>query len=239
MPSQSLLGSPLLLVGRDGELGVLHEQLAAALAGHGSLVLTGGEAGIGKTALADALCRDAEAQGALVLTGRCYDLTQTPPYGPWVGVFGQYHRADRLPAPPPAFAHRGTIGAVASQAALFREVTAFVAEFAAVDALTAEERARPDLAAVVEPTTGAGTLVLWVPRVGRLTEAQVRGEAFVADPAARDAQGIVQPAIIDAFSGLGDLYARLGSQRRRCRRTTMRGPGTMRWAILSSPSPSS
>ena len=56
--------------------------LAAALAGQGSLVLIGGEAGIGKTALAEALCREAAEQGALVLVGRCYDLTETPPYGP-------------------------------------------------------------------------------------------------------------------------------------------------------------
>ena len=60
----------------------------AALAGHGSLVLIGGEAGIGKTALAEALCREAAEQGALVLVGRCYDLTETPPYGPWVELFG-------------------------------------------------------------------------------------------------------------------------------------------------------
>src|SRR6476660_2217546 len=112
--------APPDLVGREREFGVLRQHLDAALAGHGSLVLIGGEAGIGKTALAEALCQEASAQGALVLTGRCYDLTETPPYGPWVELFGRYHPSEGLPARPPAFAQHDTIGAVANQAALFQ-----------------------------------------------------------------------------------------------------------------------
>ena len=68
------------LVGRERELATLRDALAAALAGRGSLVLIGGEAGIGKTALADALCREAATQDVLVLTGRCVDLAETPPH---------------------------------------------------------------------------------------------------------------------------------------------------------------
>src|ERR671932_1671572 len=71
------------LVGRDREEALLRERLAAALAGRGSLVLIGGEAGIGKTALAEALLAEATERGALALVGRCYDLSETPPYGPW------------------------------------------------------------------------------------------------------------------------------------------------------------
>jgi len=43
------------LAGRDREQAALRETLAAALVGHGALVLISGAAGIGKTALAEAL----------------------------------------------------------------------------------------------------------------------------------------------------------------------------------------
>ena len=59
MRTPSSPNTPVTLVGRDRELGILRDHLDAALAGHGSLVLIGGEAGIGKTALAEALCREA------------------------------------------------------------------------------------------------------------------------------------------------------------------------------------
>ena len=45
----SVLRSAPLLVGRAGEQVFLREELAAALGGHGRLVLLGGAAGIGKT----------------------------------------------------------------------------------------------------------------------------------------------------------------------------------------------
>src|SRR6476620_7320382 len=82
--------SPSALVGRDRELDILRGRLADATGGHGGLVLIGGEAGIGKTALAEALCREAVEQGVLVLVGRCYDLTEMPPYGPWLDLFERY-----------------------------------------------------------------------------------------------------------------------------------------------------
>ena len=52
---------PPLLVGRAGERELTHAQLGAALAGQGSLILLSGEAGIGKTALAEDACRAAAA----------------------------------------------------------------------------------------------------------------------------------------------------------------------------------
>lgn len=123
--------SPSALVGRDRELAIVRERLAAALAGQGGLVLIDGEAGIGKTALAQALCREAAEQGALVLIGRCYDLTETPPYGPWVDLFGSDWREDDLPTLPAAFAERGTVLAAASQAALVHQVLDFFVTLAA------------------------------------------------------------------------------------------------------------
>ena len=112
-------------------MAILGEHLAAALAGQGSLALIGGEAGIGKTALAEALCHEAEERGALVLVGRCYDLTETPPYGPWIELFERCCATEDHPPLPAAFAERGTIGAVTSQAALFQQVRDFLGAVAA------------------------------------------------------------------------------------------------------------
>ncbi|MGI8857018.1 MAG: helix-turn-helix transcriptional regulator [Thermomicrobiales bacterium] len=121
---------PAPLVGREREQRLLHDHLSATLAGQGGLVLIGGEAGIGKTALAESLCREAAERGALVLTGRCYDLTETPPYGPWVELFAGYRRRDALPPLPAAFARRGGIGAVSSQASLFDQALDFLTALA-------------------------------------------------------------------------------------------------------------
>ncbi|MDQ6834004.1 MAG: AAA family ATPase [Chloroflexota bacterium] len=90
-------------------------------------MLIGGEAGIGKTTLADALCREAEQRGAFVLIGRCFDLAETPPYGPWVEAFRRYEPTAGLPPVPAAFAQRGTVGAVSSQSALFEQIHDFFA----------------------------------------------------------------------------------------------------------------
>lgn len=114
--------TPPVLVGRAREEAVLRDHLAEALGGHGGLVLIGGEAGIGKTALAEALCREAGAQGALVLVGRCYDRTETPPYGPWLELFAHYPADATLPSLPAVFVERGMIAQVESQAALFQQV---------------------------------------------------------------------------------------------------------------------
>ena len=105
------------LVGRAREQSALRAALDAAVAGRGSLVLIGGEAGIGKTALAEALLAEARAQGALVLVGRCYDLSETPPYGPWAEALARAPHGDRVPAPPDLAG-----GGAGSQAALFAAV---------------------------------------------------------------------------------------------------------------------
>src|SRR5437016_3747336 len=82
-------GSPVL-VGRARERELVHAQLDAALAGQGGLVIVSGEAGIGKTTLAEDSCRAAVDAGALVLVGRCYDRAETPPYGPWLELLEQF-----------------------------------------------------------------------------------------------------------------------------------------------------
>jgi DNA-binding CsgD family transcriptional regulator/tetratricopeptide (TPR) repeat protein len=58
-----------LLVGREAELSVLTDLLAAACGRHPSIIMVEGEAGIGKTRLVDELAGIARQQGFTVLTG--------------------------------------------------------------------------------------------------------------------------------------------------------------------------
>jgi DNA-binding CsgD family transcriptional regulator len=118
---------PPFLVGRSREQAVLRAELAAAMSGRGRLILLGGEAGIGKTTLAQDLAKATDGHTTLVLSGHCYDLTNTPPYGPWLDLFEDRPLDAGLPAPPAAFAG-GKIADVTDQAALFAEVRRFFAE---------------------------------------------------------------------------------------------------------------
>ena len=71
------------MVGRDRELARVTGLLGGALAGHGRLVLCTGEAGIGKTRLAEALAAAAAARGVPVAWARTADPGSSPPYGLW------------------------------------------------------------------------------------------------------------------------------------------------------------
>lgn len=71
------------LVGRDAELAVLTECLAASVEGHPQLVLCRGEPGIGKTRLSTELAARAAARGALCLWGQATDAAGAPPSWPW------------------------------------------------------------------------------------------------------------------------------------------------------------
>lgn len=118
------------LVGRVQEQACLREALDAASSGHGRIVLISGSAGIGKTSLVQQLLADAAKQRVLVLTGGCYDLSMTPPYGPWRETLGQA-TATHEPEGTAAQAHHALLdalsgvadaAAVTSQAQLFTQV---------------------------------------------------------------------------------------------------------------------
>lgn len=77
-------------VGRVSELGELRRGLADARAGRGRLYLLVGEAGIGKTRLADELASGTAEQGVRVLWGRCWESGGAPAYWPWVQALRSY-----------------------------------------------------------------------------------------------------------------------------------------------------
>jgi AAA ATPase domain len=73
-------------IGRDRELAELVAGLLDAIDGRGGVFLITGEAGIGKTALADRLATQGMARGALALWGRCWEGAGAPPYWPWTQI---------------------------------------------------------------------------------------------------------------------------------------------------------
>jgi len=84
------MATPDELLGRQAERELLSEALEAARAGNGSLVLLAGEAGVGKTRLAEEL---ASESGEPALWGRTTQGAGAP-YGPMVAALRAYLRAD-------------------------------------------------------------------------------------------------------------------------------------------------
>src|SRR5262245_13576752 len=70
------------LRGRDDALQRLGGALEAAFQGRGQVVLVSGEAGMGKTAVATEIARQAEGRGAAVTWGRAWEFADAPPYFP-------------------------------------------------------------------------------------------------------------------------------------------------------------
>jgi len=66
-----------------------------ALSGRGSLILIGGEPGIGKTHLASALLDAGRLRGAFAVSGHCYEMEGSPPYVPFIEMLE--HSARSVP----------------------------------------------------------------------------------------------------------------------------------------------
>lgn len=135
MPATTYSSGPRPIVGREREQAQLRACLDRALDGSSSLTLVSGEAGIGKTTLVSDLMREAEKRGALVLTGGCYDLTTTPPYGPWIEAIRAYQPTAGLPPVPDWFGNAAELERIGSQAALFEATRDFFSAVAAVQPL--------------------------------------------------------------------------------------------------------
>ncbi len=87
-----------VLIGRESELNRLREMLQGALQGQGRLALLGGEAGIGKSRLAEELAREAHEQGCAVVWGRCWEAGGAPAFWPWrQALTGLSHALDAEP----------------------------------------------------------------------------------------------------------------------------------------------
>ena len=125
-----MLSQATTLVGREREQEQLNELLAAACAGNGQLAMVSGEAGIGKTTLVRDLVGRAREQGALVLSGACYDLTTTPPYGPWTEAISGYQPSGAQPLPPSWFGNPEEFSKIGSQPVLLEETRGFFAVLA-------------------------------------------------------------------------------------------------------------
>ena len=83
------------LVGRSNELREARELWQRAREGRGHAVLLSGEPGAGKTRLAREITIQAAVDGALVLTGGCYEYEATTPYLPFVEAFRRWVREEK------------------------------------------------------------------------------------------------------------------------------------------------
>jgi tetratricopeptide (TPR) repeat protein len=72
------------LVARDAERAQLRERLALAIAGQGHMVLIGGEPGVGKTRLTEALLEEARDRGCIALVGHAYEMEGAAPFLPFI-----------------------------------------------------------------------------------------------------------------------------------------------------------
>ena len=113
------------LFGREAEQARLLQMLDEAIGGRGNLVFIGGEAGIGKTALATSIAYEARGRGIPSWVGHCYEFVATPPYGPWTES-GIFDGGSEAVSPPPMLRSGEETGAAGSQGALFEQVQAFL-----------------------------------------------------------------------------------------------------------------
>jgi DNA-binding CsgD family transcriptional regulator len=95
------LGSGVPLVARGRELDRLRAAFEQATAGSAAAILLAGDAGVGKTRMAEELTSMAEDKGALVLTGRCLDVGEAGlAYLPFAEAFSGLSDRDRAEAHP-------------------------------------------------------------------------------------------------------------------------------------------
>ncbi|MCI4352669.1 MAG: AAA family ATPase [Thermoplasmata archaeon] len=80
------------LVGREPEVAILRRSADSAAGGNGRVVLLSGDAGIGKSRLAQEIAGIAEHAGFTVLQSRALPGELSAPYAPWVDLAREYLR---------------------------------------------------------------------------------------------------------------------------------------------------
>jgi DNA-binding SARP family transcriptional activator len=138
--------APPGLPGRAAELGRLRDAWNEAAAGHPALILVSGEAGIGKTSLADELTRIAASTGGTVLAARCYETERSLFLQPFADAIAAVARSI-----PPARMQDLAGGHAAALARLVPEVAELLGPFPAT---------RPETADIEQRLAFAGTTAL-------------------------------------------------------------------------------
>jgi tetratricopeptide (TPR) repeat protein len=89
LPDYSKITEPVTrstspLIGRRKEFAELVTKLDALRERRGSMVLIGGEPGVGKTKLTEAVLLEARSRGYFCSVGHCYEMDGAPPYLPFI-----------------------------------------------------------------------------------------------------------------------------------------------------------
>jgi len=79
-------------VGREDERAALRLLVDAAMDGRGGFVILSGDAGVGKTRLAEELTTEARGRGLHAFAARCFEASRAHPYAPFVEIL---ERAER------------------------------------------------------------------------------------------------------------------------------------------------
>lgn len=154
------------LVGRGPELARLRQHLRAARGGQGRVVLVTGEAGIGKSRLAEELALAATADGVRTLVGRSYESEQILPFRSWMDALRSGRVVTQVAA-----GETGSRGVRSELSRLFPElgggearppitVESHVRLFEAIDGLLAELTHRAPLLVILEDLHWADEMTL-------------------------------------------------------------------------------
>lgn len=92
-------GARTSMVGRETEIALLQERWAQSQTGQGQVVFVSGEAGIGKSRLVEALCEQADRDGATLLGLRCSPYYQNSAFYPLTEFFQEWLGFARADSP--------------------------------------------------------------------------------------------------------------------------------------------